>query len=332
MSGLGLLARVSVESVSLGAALVIVAILGFSVGSILGAALAYLGLRAILRSWVLDHPLPPAMQVLLFLLTLFGLIGGVQFVIFAAVLIAVFLLKEIKLKMPSVEGFIESTKYAFLGIVMPIIGVILPLVPFYEAAKKFRYDLLGGVVLVLLVLLGVLAIYVGLPRISYEEPQEDPVDLSLVVSPYLITSVAVGGMFDEYFARVLGPVSLSNPLLWVGIIAYEEFIGRATPFANAMFTILHLPSRLWFGFRATGADLSAVAITFLILMVINFVTRWLWDTYQRHGILVAIAAHAFYNAGVSAFAGLLMGRLIDFMILLFIGLVGFLYTLGRKTP
>jgi len=315
MSTLRLLAKVSVETVSLAAALVVVAILGFSPSSILGAALSYLGTRAILRSWVLDRPLPSAMQVFLFVLTLFGLIGGVQFIVFAAVLIAVFLLKEVKLKAPAPDGFIESAKFAFLGIVMPVIGVLLPIIPFYETAKKFRYDLAGAMALLLLVILGVFVLYTG---------------IGLAVSPDTANLVAVGGMFNDFFAGVLGPLSPSNPLIWTGIIAYEEFIGRVTPFTNAMFTMLHFPSRLWIGFKGTGGELSAVAIAFLVLMIINFVTRWLWDTYQKHGIVVSIASHAFYNAGVSAFVDLLEGNVLNFMILLFIGLVGFLYSIGRR--
>jgi hypothetical protein len=143
-------------------------------------------------------------------------------------------------------------------------------------------------------------------------------------------SVSVGGMFNDLFAGVLGPVSPSNPLIWVGVIAYEEFIGRVTPFTNAMFTILHLPSRLVYGLKATGAELPAVAIAFFILMAINFVARWLWDTYRRHGIVVSIMGHAFYNAGVGAFIELLEGNVLNFAIILFIGLVGLLYSIGRK--
>jgi hypothetical protein len=326
MSALRILATVSVESVSFVVALVVVAILGFSLSSIIGAALAYLGTRAILKSWVLDHPLPSAIQVFLFGLALFGLIGGVQFIVFAAVLIAVFLLKEVKLKAPTVDGLIESAKYAFLGIVMPIIGVILPIIPFYETARKFRYDLAGALALLLLVILTVLVLYgVGLSVLPVVSPGTSS-NMILDVA----ASVYVGGMFNDVFAGVLGPVSPSNPLIWVGVIAYEEFIGRVTPFTNAMFTILHLPSRLVYGLKATGAELPAVAIAFFILMVINFVTRWLWDTYRRHGIVVSIASHAFYNAGVSAFADLLTGNVLDFMVILFIGLVGFLYSLGRR--
>jgi hypothetical protein len=331
MSALRLLAKVSVESVSLAAALVVVAILGFSLSSIVGAGLTYLATRAILRSWVLDRPLPSAMQVFLFVLTLFGLIGGIQFIVFAAVLIAVFLLKEIKLKALNLDGIIESAKFAFLGVVMPIIGVLLPIVPFYEAAKKFRYDLAGAVVLVMLTLLGVVVIYTGIglvlsPDTGWSMPPD--VDNSLPIST--VNQVAVGGMFDDMFSRILGPLSPSNPLLWIGVTAYEEFIGRATPFANAMFTMLHFPSRLWFGFKATGGELSAVALAFLTLLVINFVARWLWDIYQKHGIVVAILSHAFYNAGVSAFIDLLERHVLNFMVIVFIGLVGFLYSLGRR--
>ncbi len=317
MSALRWLSKVSVESVSASIAIVIFAILGFSPSSIIGAVLAYFGTRAILRSWVLDHPLPSPMKVFLYLLALFGLIGGIQFIVFVAVLIAVYLLKEVKLKAPSLDGLIESTKFSFLGIVMPIIGVLLPIIPFYETAKKFRYDLAGAVALLLLVILGVIVLYTG---------------TKLVVHPTTAELVAVGGMFNDLFARVLGPLNPANPLLWVGVIAYEEFVGRVTPFANAMFTMLHMPSRVWVGYKAIGGELSAVAFAFLVLLAINFVTRWLWDIYQRHGIVVAIAAHAFYNAGVSAFVLLLMGHVLDFLIILFIGLVGFLYSLGRRLP
>jgi hypothetical protein len=314
MSTLRVLASVSVETVSLASALLVFALLGLSLYTIIGAGLAYLGLRAILRSWVLDHPLPSPMQVFLYLLALFGIIGGIQFVVFAAVLIAVFLLKEVKLKVPTIDGLIESAKMAFLGIVAPVLGLLLPIIPFYETAKKFRYDVAGAVALLLLVILGVWAIYSPLMDVSVD----------------VINSVSVGGIFNDYFAGVLGPLSLSNPLLWVGVIAYEEFIGRVTPFANAMFTILHLPSRMVYGLKVTGHELFAVGLAFLILMVINFGARWLWDIYRKHGIVVSIMGHAFYNAGVSAFVDLLTGNILDFMVVLFIGLVGFLYSVGRR--
>lgn len=329
MSALRWLATLSVESVSAAIAAVIIAIFGFSIGSILGAVLAYFGIRAIMKSWVLHHPLPSPMQVFLYILALFGLIGGIQFIILAAVLIAVFLLKEVKLKVPTLDGIIDSMKYAFLGIIMPIIGVFLPIVPFYETAKKFRYDVIGAIALLLFAVMSTIVIY-GV--IFMAEPQDtgDVIDIEAVHD--VVSLVSIGGMFNDFFAGVLGPTSLSNPLLWVGIIAYEELIGRPTAFANAMFTLLHMPSRLFYGFRATGSDLMAVALTFFILLIINFVARWLWDTYQRHGIVAAIMGHAMYNAGVSAFVGLLRGNMLDFAILLFIGLVGLLYSIGKKVP
>jgi hypothetical protein len=329
MSRLRLLARVSVESVSAAIAAVIIALFGLSLGSILGAVLAYFGIRAIMKSWVLHHPLPPPMQIFLYVLALFGLIGGIQFIVLAAVLIAVFLLKEVKLKAPSFEGIIDSMRYAFLGIIMPIIGIFLPIVPFYETARKFRYDLLGAIALLLMVVLGVFVIY-GMLIITEHQDTGDVIDITGIRD--VVGFVSIGGMFNEYFAGVLGPISPANPLLWVGIIAYEELIGRPTAFANAMFTLLHMPSRLVFGYRATGSDLMAVAIAFFILLIINFVARWLWDTYQKHGIIAAIMAHAFYNAGVGAFIELLDGRILNFAIILFIGLVGLLYSIGRRLP
>jgi len=327
MSALGFLAKLSVESVSAAIAAVIIAIFGFSLGSVLGAVLAYFGIRAIMKSWLLHHPLPSPMQVFLYILALFGLIGGIQFIILVAVLIAVFLLKEVKLKAPTLDGIIESMKYAFLGIIMPLIGVILPIVPFYEAAKKFRYDFVGALALLLLAILGVFTIYVYLLVI---EPQDGEDAVDIIGIRDMVGFVSIGGMFNEFFAGVLGPLSPSNPLIWVGVIAYEELIGRPTAFANAMFTLLHMPSRLWFGYKGIGNELLAVALTFLILLIINFITRWLWDTYQRHGIVASIMAHAFYNAGVSALADLIEGNVLNFAIMLFIGLVGLLYSIGRK--
>jgi|ADKH01.1.fsa_nt_gi hypothetical protein len=314
MSVLGALSRLSVESVSLSIAIVILAILGFSVGSILGAGLAYLAVRAIMKSWVRDHPLPPPMQVFLYLLALFGLIGGIQFIVFAAVLIAAFLLKEVKLKAPTVDGFIESTKMALLGVVMPFIGLALPIIPFYESARKFRYDLAGGLALVLLVIIGAIGFY----------------GIAVPLSVKGVGLLSIGGVFNDAFAGLMGPLSASNPLLWAGVIAYEEFVGRVTPFANAMFTLLHMPSRLVVGLKLTGADLSAVGIAFLVLMTINYGARWLWDLYRRHGIIVSIAGHAFYNAAVSSIVDLLTGDPLPVMLLLFVGLVGFLYSLGRR--
>ena len=314
MSVLRILSKVSVEAASLAIAIVIFAILGFSLFSIVGAGLAYLGIRALMRSWVLDHPLPSPMQVFLYLLALFGLIGGTQFVVFAAVLIAAFLLKEVKLKAPTVDGLIESTKMALLGVFMPVLGLVLPIIPFYEAAKKFRYDLVGALALIVLIIVGVVGMYTS----------------ALTESTEAVSLLSIGGVFNNAFAGLLGPLSLSNPLLWVGVVAYEEFVGRVTPFANAMFTLLHLPTRLWAGYKMTGFDLFAVGIAFVVLLGINFGARWLWNLYQKHGIVVSIIGHAFYNAGVSAFIDLLTGNLLDAMILLFLGLVGFLYSLGRR--
>jgi hypothetical protein len=314
MSTLRILSKVSIEAVALSIAIVIFAILGFSLFTIVGAGLAYLGIRALMRSWVLDHPLPSPMQVFIYLLALFGLIGGVQFIVFAAVLIAAFLLKEVKLKAPTVDGLIESAKMVLLGVFMPVIGLLLPIIPFYEAAKKFRYDVGGALALLVLTIVGV----IGISTIVITESAANA-DL-----------LSIGGVFNDAFAGLLGPLSPSNPLVWVGVISYEEFIGRVTPFANAMFTLLHLPSRLWDGYKMTGFDLFAVGIAFMILLSINFGARWLWSLYQKHGIVASIMGHAFYNAGVSAFVDLLKGNVLNFMILLFIGLVGFLYSMGRR--
>jgi hypothetical protein len=314
MSTLRLLSKVSVEAVSLSIAIVIFAILGFSLFTIVGAGLAYLGIRALMRSWVLEHPLPSPIQVFIYVLALFGLIGGIQFVVFAAVLIAAFLIKEVKLKAPTLDGLIESTKMALVGVFMPVIGLLLPIIPFYETAKKFRYDVAGGLALLALVIIGVVGIY----------------GFTMSLSAETLGLVSVGGMFNGVFAGLLGPLSESNPLLWVGVVAYEEFIGRVTPFANAMFTLLHLPTRLWVGYRMVGMDLFAVGIAFLILMTINFGARWLWGIYQKHGIVASILGHAFYNAGVSSLVDLLEGDALPFMLLLFLGLVGLIYSLGRR--
>jgi hypothetical protein len=314
MSVLRILSKVSVEGVSLSIAIVIFAILGFSLFSVVGAGLAYLGIRALMRSWVLDHPLPSPMQVFLYVLALFGLIGGTQFVILAAVLIAAFLIKEVKLKAPTIDGLIESTKMGLLGIFMPVLGLALPIIPFYEAGRKFRYDIGGALALLALVLIGVIGMYTSALRASIENA----------------SLMSIGGVFNDAFAGVLGPLSQSNPLLWVGVISYEEFIGRVTPFANAMFTLLHLPTRVWAGFKMSGDDLFAVGIAFIALLGINFGARWLWSLYQKHGIVVSIMGHAFYNAGVSAFIDLVTGKPLGAMILLFLGLVGFLYSLGRR--
>jgi hypothetical protein len=314
MSTLRILSKVSVEAVALSVAIVIFAILGFSLFSIVGAGLAYLGIRALMRSWVLDHPLPSPMQVFLYLLALFGLIGGTQFVVFAAVLIAAFLLKEVKLKAPTVDGLIESTKMALLGVFMPVLGLVLPIIPFYEAGRKFRYDLAGALALFALIIVGVVGMYTSALTASTEEA----------------SLLSIGGVFNSAFAGLLGPLSQSNPLLWVGIISYEEFVGRVTPFANAMFTLLHLPTRLWAGYQMTHCDLFAVGVAFIVLLGINFGARWLWGLYKKHGIVVSIMGHAFYNAGVSAFIDLLTGNPLNTMILLFLGLVGYIYSLGRR--
>jgi len=302
------LSVLSIEAVSAIIALVIFAVLGFSIGTLIGAVLAYFGVRAIMRSWVLSEPLPPPMLVFLFILTLFGLIGGIQFIVLASVIVAVFLLKEVKLTRPTIDGILESFKMGLLGLVMPIIGVLLPLVPFYEAARKVRYDVLGALALLALTALAVVAMWLG-------------------GVPLSVSLVSVGGVFNEHLG-LLG-LSESNPLVWVGVIAYEEFIGRVTSFANAMFTLLHMPSRLAF-FGKTAGDLGAVALTFMVLLSINYGARWLYSIYQNHGIVASIVGHAMYNAGVSAFADLLSFDLLPAAVIMFLGIAGFLYSLGGR--
>jgi len=297
------LATFSVESTSAAITLIVFAILGFSPLSAVGAVLLYFGVRAFIKSWVAER-LPSPMEVLLFVLALFGLLSRTQFVVFAAVLIAVFLLKETKLVKLSPEGLLAGLKMGLLGVVAPILFLI-PIIPAYEAVKKVRYDLLGAVALLVLVAVGFYGFWSSLLDVSTLEA------LSFGYLGYL-------GLGD------------ANPLVWLGKVAYEEFVGRVTPFANAMFTLLHTPSRLVAMYDMLRNELYAVAVTAMTLLLINYGARWLYDIYQQYGILASIVGHIVYNSAVSSFSYLLKGDVLPIMVYLFLGVVGYLYHSSRR--
>ncbi|MBD6956105.1 MAG: hypothetical protein F9Y92_05645 [Thermoplasmatales archaeon] len=152
-----------------------------------------------------------------------------------------------------------------------MIGGVL-IIPFYEAIKMARRDVVGAVVIIVSTLLAIWTL----------------------LSALLSTSPAT------FQLGIFKPLDESNPFLWVGVIGYEELIGRPTPLANAFFVVLHAPSRMYFFYDELKDTLAAVALTILALSVIHFTTRWLYDLYQKHGILTSLAGHAIYNATLSA--------------------------------
>jgi len=257
----------TVEGVALAVALVTVAVLGLDMWTLLGAALMWGFTRGVLNYW-LTRQLPPPMLVLLYVLALFGLVGN-QFLILASVIIAAFMLKEVK-KLGGVAEMLNGLKMGVPAFLIMIGGVLF--LPFYEAVKMARRDVVGAVVIVVSTLLAIWAL----------------------LSALLSTSPAT------FQLGIFKPLDVSNPLFWVGLIGYEELIGRPTPLANAFFVVLHAPSRMYMFYKSLGDTLAAVALTILALSVIHFTTRWLYDLYQKHGILTSLAGHAVYNATLSA--------------------------------
>jgi hypothetical protein len=258
----------TVEGVALAVALVTVAVLGLDTGTLIGAALMWGFTRGVLNYW-LSRQLPQPMLVFLYVLALFGLVSY-QFLVLASVIIAAFMLKEVK-RLGNVGDILYGLKMGVPAFLFMIGGWLV--IPFYEAVKMARRDVVGAVVIVVSTLMAIWAL----------------LSFLLSVSPEAALQL---GIFK--------PLDPSNPFLWVGVIGYEELIGRPTPVANAFFVVLHAPSRLYYFYKTLGDILGAVAITIMVLAVIHFTTRWVFDLYQKHGLLASLAGHAVYNATLSA--------------------------------
>jgi hypothetical protein len=83
----------------------------------------------------------------------------------------------------------------------------------------------------------------------------------------------------------------ASPLWWLGAIGWEEFIARAAgPMGNAFWVILHFPTR----YLVLGVLGAIGAVSY-----VQIGARWLWDTYERGGIIGSLMGHATYNAVLS---------------------------------
>jgi len=270
----------TVEAVSISVALVVMALWGFGLGAILGTLLFYLVVKGFLKTFI-GTTLPAPILTFLYVLALWGLIGAVQFLVLVPVIIAAFMLKEIKLvKGPIDEVLVKPLKMGVLGGLFS--GLIIPIyiASIYYYVKHYR-DFVGKVVALFLIAL----MFIGLLFLPFVT----------IESTDLVSQVALNPL-QPYTAGILP----YNPLTWVGVIAYEELVGRATPFANAMFVLLHAPSRIAYGSKLLGESLAALGFAVFVLGVIGLTTVWLWDLYRRYGIVGSIIGHAVYNAAVSA--------------------------------
>jgi len=267
----------TIEAVSLSIALIVMALWGFSLTALVGTIMFYFVVKGFLKSF-LHNTLPAPILTFLYVLTLWGLISTIQFLVLVPVIIAAFNLKEVKLIRGSLdEVFIHPLKMGLLGGLFS--GLIFPLyfVGIYYYFKHYKYDA-GKIAALALITLMFIALLT------------EPIDNASIVAQLSLNPLK----------PYTGDILEYNPLVWIGAIAYEELVGRVTPFANAMFILLHVPPRIWYSGTILGETLGALGLTVLILGIIAFVTRWLIDIYRRYGIIGSIIGHAVYNAAVSA--------------------------------
>jgi len=227
------------------------------------AALIYAGFAyAIFQYWgQLENPL----LILLYVLMVFAVaISVVQVVIFAAVVIAL----VVAAKRPSLATRPGPTLVYPLRLAGLAAGILAaPLILWYEAARRgpwlYRiYMVIGGIGLVLAML-----------------------GLGFDVRP--IASLLATPMLSQYLQ--IEPDA--SPLWWLGAIGWEEFISRAAgPMGNAFWVILHFPTR----YLIIGV-LGAIGV----VSYVQIGARWLWDTYERGGIIGSLIGHATYNAMLS---------------------------------
>ena len=227
------------------------------------AALMYAGFAyAIFQYWgQLENPL----LILLYVLMVFAVaISVYQLVIFAAVVIAL----VVAAKRPSLATRPGPTLVYPLRLAGLAAGILAaPLILWYEAIRRgtwlYRlYMVLGGIGLVL-----------------------SMVGLGFDVRP--IASLLATPMLGQYLG--IGPDA--SPLWWLGAIGWEEFISRAVgPMGNAFWVILHFPTR----YLVLGVLGAIGAVSY-----IQIGARWLWDTYERGGIIGSLIGHATYNAVLS---------------------------------
>jgi len=270
----------TIEAVSISIALVVMALWGFGLGAIVGTFLFYFVAKGFLKSFI-GTTLPAPILTFLYILSLWGLISGVQFLILVPVVISAFMLKEVKLvKGPVDEIIVKPLKMGVLGGLFS--GLVIPiyLASIYYYFRHYK-DLVGKLVALVLMMF----MFMGFLALPFTE----------IDAANLVSQVALNPL-QPYTAGILP----YNPLTWVGAIAYEELIGRPTPFANAMFVLFHFPSRLVYGSKLLGESLAGLGFAVFVLGVIGLTTVWLRDIYQRYGIVGSIVGHAVYNASVSA--------------------------------
>lgn len=287
------------HAIALVSALIVLAIFGISSSSLIAAALVYAYVYGLIQFWT-RHELPSPLLVFLYIIAFFGLLGNTQFIIAASVIVAAFMLKELKIVNGNpLDAVIAGLKLSVLGGLLRI-GLVI-IAPIYEALKVLRRSpILATTMLISFLLI-----------------------LSKFFSPLL---------HIDYATLSMGPLSgvfrfldKGNPFYWAGVIAYEELIGRPVPIANVFFVLLHFPSRAIYGFNNFAKDpLLATAFALFVLTIIHIGTRWMWDLYKKYGFIGSLSGHAVYNAVLSA-------NLTTFLLLFVLGIAAYIYEKTLKS-
>lgn len=284
------------HAIALVSALIVLAIFGISLSSLTAAALVYAYVYGLIQFWT-RHELPPPLLVFLYIIAFFGLIGHTQFIVAASVIVAAFMLKELKIvKGNPLDAVIAGLKLSVLGGLLRI-GLLI-VAPIYEALKVLRRSPILAITMLLSFLLTIFAALSSLLHIEYAVLSMGPLS---------------------------GVLNQGNPFLWIGVIAYEELIGRPIPIANMFFVLLHYPSRALYAVDKITADpLLATAFALFVLTVIHIGTRWLWDLYKKYGFIGSLSGHAVYNAVLSA-------DLTTFLLLFVLGIAAYIYEKTLKS-
>lgn len=287
------------HAVALVSALIVLAIFGISLSSLMAAALVYAYVYGLIQFWT-RHELPPPLLVFLYIIAFFGLIGETQFVVAVSVIVAAFMLKELKIvKGNPLDAVISGLKLGLLGGLLRI-GLLI-VAPIYEALKVLRRSPILAITMLLSLLLTIFALFSSLLHIEYAVLSIGPLS-------------GVFGFLDQ-----------GNPFLWAGVIAYEELIGRPIPIANAFFVLLHYPSRAVYAFDKIAKDpLLATAFALFVLTAIHIGTRWMWDLYKKYGFIGSLSGHAVYNAVLSA-------NLTGFLLLFVLGIAAYIHEKTLKS-
>ncbi|QJF12427.1 hypothetical protein QIT50_gp15 [Pyrobaculum spherical virus 2] len=287
------------HAIALVSALIVLAIFGISLSSLVAAALVYAYVYGLIQFWT-RHELPPPLLVFLYIIAFFGLIGETQFIVAASVIVAAFMLKELKIvKGNPLDAAVSGLKLAVLGGLLRI--GLLTVAPIYEALKVLRRSPILAITMLLSFLLTIFALLSSLLHIEY-------------------TVLSTGPLSGVY-----GFLDPGNPFLWAGVIAYEELIGRPIPIADAFFVLLHYPSRAVYAFdKITKDPLLATAFALFVLTVIHIGTRWLWDLYKKYGFIGSLSGHAVYNAVLSA-------NWTTFLLLFVLGIAAYIYEKTLKS-